>query len=93
MRKLLTILALAVLLPAAPARADETCFAPMKDWQPREAVLKFARDKGWTVRRLRIDDGCYVIRGTDAKGRAIEVTLHPATLAIVSSEDDHDEDD
>ena len=93
MRKLLMIIALAAMLPASQARADEDCFVPMSEWQPREAVLKLAREKGWSVRRIRVDDGCYEVSGTDAEGRAIEVTLHPATLAVLRSEDDEDEDD
>jgi hypothetical protein len=93
MRKLLTILALAAMLPGSSARADEDCFVPMSEWQPREAVVKLAREKGWTVRRIRIDDGCYEISGTNAQGRAIEVTVHPATLEVIRTEDEEDEDD
>jgi hypothetical protein len=55
----------------------------MTDWQPREAVAKLAAEQGWTLRRIRIDDGCYLVLGTDAQGRKFEVKLHPATLAIV----------
>jgi hypothetical protein len=95
MRKTLTILAVLATLPAGMALADDDCFAPMADWQPRPAVMQLAADQGWTVRRIRIDDGCYEIDGRDAQGRAIEVKIHPATLAIVEIEfeDAHDSDD
>lgn len=92
MRKTLTILAFLAALPAGAAFADDDCFVPMADWQPREAVAQFAVEQGWTVRRIRIDDGCYEIDGRDAQGRAIEVKLHPGTLQIVEVEfedDDH----
>ena len=92
MRKTLTILAFLAALPAGTALADDDCFVPMADWQPREAVAQFAIAQGWEVRRIKIDDGCYEIDGRDAQGRAIEVKLHPGTLEIVEfdfEDDDH----
>ena len=86
MRKTLTILAFLATLPASAAIADDDCFVPMADWQPREAVAQFAIAQGWDVRRIRIDDGCYEIDGRDTEGRAIEVKLHPGTLQIVEFE-------
>ena len=80
MRKTLTILAFLAALPAGVARADDDCFVPMADWKPREAVVQFAADQGWTVRRIKIDDGCYEIDGRDGEDRAIEVKVHPGTL-------------
>lgn len=86
MRMPLTILAFLAGIAAGAARADDDCFVPMADWQPREAVTRFAVEKGWDVRRIRIDDGCYEVEGRDAEGRAIEVKLHPGTLEIVEFE-------
>ena len=63
----------------------------MTDWQPRDAVARLAEENGWTVRRIKIDDGCYEIDGNDADGRRIEVTLHPATLQVI--ELDYEDDD
>ncbi len=91
MRKTLTIFALLAVLPAAVAAADDDCFVPMADWQPRDAVARMAEDNGWTVRRIKIDDGCYEIDGTDAEGHRIEVTVHPATLAVIEFEYEDDE--
>ena len=93
MRKTLTILAFLAALPAGAAFADDDCFVPMADWQPREAVAEFASSQGWEVRRIKIDDGCYEIDGRDATGRAIEVKLHPGTLQIVEFEFEDDDGD
>jgi hypothetical protein len=94
MTKTLTIIALLAFLPAAAAVADENCFVPMADWQPRDEVARMAEENGWTVRRIKIDDGCYEIDGSDAEGRRIEVTVHPATLQVLEFEyEDEDEDD
>ena len=83
MRITLAILGLLAGIPAGAAFADDDCSVPMADWQPREAVAQLARENGWTVRRIKIDDGCYEIDGSDAGGRRIEVTVDPATLQVI----------
>jgi hypothetical protein len=71
---------------------DDDCRVPMADWQPREAVQQMAEAQGWTVRRIKTDDGCYEIKGRDATGREIEVKVDPGTLAVVELEYDDDDD-
>jgi hypothetical protein len=92
MTKTLTILGFLAVFPAGAALADDDCFVPMADWQPRDAVAQLAQENGWTVRRIKIDDGCYEIDGRDTEGRRIEVTLHPATLEVIEIEYEDDED-
>jgi hypothetical protein len=85
-----TRLVLTLALIASPALAGDDCAVPMTDWQPREAVVKLAAERGWDLRRIRIDDGCYEVIGRDAEGRGIEGKLDPATLAVVEMEfEDH----
>ena len=86
MIRLSTRLLLLGVLCAAPAHAEDDCEVPMAQWQPRAAVVQLAAEKGWQLRRIRIDDGCYEIIGRDATGRDIEVKLDPATLAVVEME-------
>src|SRR5690606_42116252 len=92
MKKTLTILGFLAVFPAGVALADDDCFVPMADWQPRDAVARLAEENGWTVRRNKIDDGCYVTGGRDAEGGLIEVTVHPAALQVTAIEYE-DEDD
>lgn len=92
MKTRLTILGILAVFPAGGALADDACAAPMVDWQPRAAVAQMADDNGWTVRRIKIDDGCYEIDGRDSQGRAIEVTVHPATLEVIQFEYEGDDD-
>ncbi|NKX44056.1 PepSY domain-containing protein [Roseicyclus persicicus] len=93
MRPTLAILTALLILPAGMALADDDdCRVPMADWQPREAVLALAGTNGWQVDDLEVDDGCYEIEGRDADGRRIEVTLHPATLALIELEYEDGED-
>ncbi|WP_037546045.1 PepSY domain-containing protein, partial [Stappia stellulata] len=86
------LILLAVLLSLGTigtARADDDdCSVPMEQWQPRTAVESMAETKGWSVRRIKIDDGCYEIKGRDTQGRKIEVKLDPATLDVVEFEFD-----
>ena len=70
---------------------DGECRIPMADWQPREAVEQMAVSQGWTVRRIKTDDGCYEIKGRDQTGREIEVKVDPATLAVVEFEYEDDD--
>jgi len=74
---------LCLALAAAPAMADDDCDVPIRYWQPRDAVLQHAASQGWQVQRLKIDDGCYEIRGRDAQGRAFKAKLDPQTLRVV----------
>jgi len=93
MRLALTIIASLVALPVGSAMAEDDCFVPMADWKPREAVATMAAGLGWTVRRIKIDDGCYEIIGTDVEGRKIEARVNPVTLEILEIESGgHDRD-
>ncbi len=78
------LLALSLSL-AAPALLadDDDCDVPVKQWQSRDAVLRLAAQQGWQVQRLKIDDGCYELRGTDAMGREFKAKLDPGTLRVV----------
>ncbi|MGB6102053.1 MAG: PepSY domain-containing protein [Comamonas sp.] len=73
----------ALALAALPALASDDCDAPVERWQSREAVQQMAASQGWTVQRLKIDDGCYELRATDAQGRSIKAKVDPETLQII----------
>ena len=91
------LLTLALGLAALPTWADDDCNAPMDRWQSREAVRQMAAQQGWQVQRLKIDDGCYEIRGTDSQGRSFKAKIDPETLKVVKlkqrgSQGDHRRD-
>lgn len=77
---------------AGQALADDGCWAPMSDWQPRRAVETMAAQQGWTVRRIMIDDGCYKVFGRDSAGKDIRLTVNPVTLEILKTRDRDDHD-
>ena len=74
---------LVLAVAALPAVASSDCDAPAARWQSREAVRQMAAQQGWQVQRLKIDDGCYEIRGRDAQGRSFKAKLDPQTLRVV----------
>ena len=91
------LLTLALGLAALPTWADDDCNAPMDRWQSREAVRQMAAQQGWQIQRLKIDDGCYEIRGTDSQGRSFKAKIDPETLKVVKlkqrgSQGDHRRD-
>ena len=87
------LLALALGLAALPTWADDDCDAPVNRWQSREAVRQMAAQQGWQIQRLKIDDGCYEIRGTDAQGRTFKAKIDPETLKVLKMKQrDHQRD-
>ena len=92
----LGLLALSLGLAALPAWADDDCDAPMDRWQSREAVRQMAAEQGWHIQRLKIDDGCYEIHGTDSHGRRFKAKIDPETLKVLKlkhRDRRHDRDD
>ncbi|VTU38416.1 hypothetical protein RA8CHR_05972 [Variovorax sp. RA8] len=85
-------IALAILVLAGqPAWAGDDCDAPPETWQPRSAVRALAERKGWHIDKLKIDDGCYEIKGRDADDRRFKAKLDPATLEVVRMKHEHRE--
>lgn len=87
------LLALCLALGAAPALADDDCEAPVQKWQSRDAVMQHASAQGWQVQRIKIDDGCYEVRGRDAQGRSFKAKLDPQTLRVVKMKLRGDDDE
>ncbi|ACM34861.1 PepSY domain-containing protein [[Acidovorax] ebreus] len=87
------LLALCLALAAAPALADDDCEAPVQHWQSRDAVMRHAAAQGWQVQRIKIDDGCYEVRGRDAQGRSFKAKLDPQTLRVVKMKLRGDDDE
>ena len=90
---LIAVAVLGVLASGVAMADDDDCTVPMAQWQPREAVAEMAKARGWTVSRIRVDDGCYQIRGQDEDGRAFKAKIDPGSLAVIALKrkgEDHD---
>ena len=82
------LLVLSLGLATLPVWADDDCDAPLSRWQTREAVRQMATAQGWQIQRLKIDDGCYEVRGTDAQGRRFKAKIDPETLKVLKMKQD-----
>ena len=61
-----------------------TCDSGLKEtWQPPEKLEKILVEKGWKVRRIKEDGGCYEVYALNEKGERVEAYFHPQTLAPV----------
>ena len=73
---------LASLAFSAAAVAGDDCTDPVADWQPRDVLRQQLEQQGWTVQRIKVDDGCYEARGIDKIGNAFKAKYAPASLRI-----------
>lgn len=83
MKSFFTLACVIAMTAPGAALANDDCRRPMVEWQPRETVTAHVAERGITTERLRIDDGCYEVRGRDDKGNQVELTIDPASLAIL----------
>jgi len=79
--RLITTLLAATLVTGA-AFADDDCNDPIADWQPRETLRQILEDKGWKVQRIKVDDGCYEVKGLDQDGNKVKAEYFPASLRL-----------
>lgn len=87
MKKILTALAIAIAVPTGAALADDDCAVPAAEWQSMEAVARLATGKGWTLREIEIDDGCYEVKARTPDGRRFKARLNPKTLDVIEIDD------
>lgn len=76
--------ALMVLGAGACATGLATCDSgPKESWQPEARLKQQLVERGWQVRRVKVDGGCYEVYATDEKGVRVEAYFHPVTLELV----------
>ena len=72
------------LSAGANATGLATCDSgPKSGWQSQDKLAGDLKSRGWQVRRIKIDGGCYEVYGIDDKGQRVEAYFHPVTLAPV----------
>lgn len=82
-RSLSLTLALVAFGPAHATGLATCDSGPKEGWQPAGKLEQMLKDKGWTVRRIKEDGGCYEVYGLDEQGKRVEAYFHPVTLAPV----------
>jgi hypothetical protein len=82
--RLIATATLALLPTIVLAHGDVECKVPAKEWQPKEALASKLEKEGWTIRKLKVDNGCYEVYGFDAQGKKRETYFNPKTLEVVT---------
>ena len=82
--KAFMFVALSLAAFAAGATGVATCESgPKESWQPQEKLTAALKEKGWEVRRIKVDGNCYEVYGMNEKGERVEAYFHPRTFAPV----------
>lgn len=81
-RPVLVAIILVGILFSGFAWAGSDCVAPPGEWQSRDLLRQQVEQQGWTVQRIKVDDGCYEVRGTDRFGNKFKGKYAPDTLRI-----------
>lgn len=68
------------LAQPAAATGKMTCDAPQASWKSMEALKAKLAEDGWSVRKAKVDGGCYEVYGTDPEGRRVEAYFHPVSF-------------
>ncbi len=88
-RKLPAAILVSVAIISTPAHVASatglaTCDSGSPDtWQPQEKLTAMLKAKGWDVRNIKVDGGCYEVYALDEKRERVEAYFHPVTLARV----------
>jgi len=80
---LLAAMAIAVCASVSATGLATCDSGPKSGWQPIEKLEKQLTERGWTVRRVKEDGGCYEVYAIDDRGQRVEAYFHPVTLAPV----------
>ena len=88
MKRILLSATLLGLLAGGPAFASDECSVPKVEWEPEQALRQKLEGAGWKINRIKVDDGCYEVYGTDEKGRRAETYFDPKSLDPVGTEND-----
>lgn len=75
------IIATAGLSTPALATGKMTCDAgPQSDWKTRAELEAALVEQGWTVKKSKVDGGCYEVYGTTPEGDRVEAYFDPVSL-------------
>lgn len=73
----------AMAIASAPASATGVikCKAgPQSGWKTPKVLTEKLVKEGWTVRKAKVDGGCYEVYGSTPEGDRVEAYFHPVSL-------------
>jgi hypothetical protein len=79
------MLVAAALAACSAQRANATGLAtcdsgPPDKWQSQDKLATTLKEKGWQIRNIKVDGGCYEVYAIDEKGEKLEAYFHPVTF-------------
>ena len=80
-------LALVLATPAGAALAADKCSVPQAEWRTQADLEAHLAGMGWTISKIKQEDGCFEVYGKDDKGTRVEVFIDPKTFEVVGSDD------
>ena len=84
--RILTLTAI-LLATAVPVLASPKCTAPKEQWRNVEELKTQLTSKGWTIKNVKVDEGCYEVYGKDENGKKVEIYFDPVSFEAVGSDD------
>jgi hypothetical protein len=81
-------LAFLAAIAAAPALAANICDVPQDQWRSSDELKAALTGKGWDVRNIKTEDGCYEVYAKNDAGKRVELLFDPATLEPVGKGSD-----
>ena len=86
MKRQLLTLCLTLATAGAFAQHAERCDPiPKDEWKPQAELERKLKNEGWTISRVKIENGCYEVYGKNAAGRKMETFFHPKTFEVVTA--------
>jgi hypothetical protein len=67
-------------VPASATGAIKCKAGPQSGWKTQDALKTKLVSEGWTVRKSKVDGGCYEVYGTTPQGDRVEAYFHPVTF-------------
>jgi hypothetical protein len=66
--------------PASATGVIKCNAGPQSGWKTQDVLKAKLVKEGWTVRKSKIDGGCYEVYGTTPEGDRVEAYFHPVSL-------------
>ena len=67
-------------VPASATGAITCKSSPVSGWKSEKALSEKLTKEGWTVRKSKVDGGCYEVYGITPEGDRVEAYFNPVTL-------------
>jgi hypothetical protein len=86
MYRAFALTALALLIAAPAMAADATCStAPASKFQPKATLESQLTAEGLTVRRIKLENGCYEVYAVDKANKKVNTAYNAETLEKVGN--------